>query len=81
MSHGSDGARTTHYPPPFPPGRSYLNSLDRLFDAVLHSSIDDMQNLAPPPIAAPHVPLPPSSKRRISISGPVSPLSASFLFV
>ena len=51
----------------------------RVCDAFFSSSMDDMQNFAPPATAAPHIPLTPSFRKIISISGPVSPLSASSL--
>ena len=44
---GAERAITTHIPS-FNPGRYFTYPLDWVFDAVLNSSTDDMQNLAPP---------------------------------
>ena len=70
----------TAHAPHFPTGRSSTNPFYWVCDAVFHSSMDEMQNVYPPATAAPHIPLSPSSIKRISSSGPVSPLSASSLF-
>ena len=67
----ADGSTTIHAPY-FTPGRSSRDPIDRVWDAVLHSSTNDIQNLAPPSPDPPHIPIPPTSINIIGNRGTVS---------
>ena len=67
---GDEVSITTHSPY-FPPGISFPGHLVRVCDTVLHSSTNDMHNLALPSTDPPHIPIPPTSINIIWIRGTV----------